>query len=41
MEYTQWAHHQCEDERESIRLNPCCNGIYSMRAALHYIRTVY
>ena len=30
MEYTQWVH--CSSTRHSVRrLNPCCNGIYSMR----------
>ena len=30
MEYTQWAK-QIINYAEAISLNPCCNGIYSMR----------
>ena len=29
MEYTQWAVRH-KEEWFSLRLNPCCNGIYSM-----------
>ena len=32
MEYTQWASGLSHYE-ETVGLNPCCNGIYSMRFA--------
>ena len=33
MEYTQWAIAACDPRLKKIGLNPCCNGIYSMRLA--------
>ena len=31
MEYTQWDSSEIEEYFEKESLNPCCNGIYSMR----------
>ena len=31
MEYTQWAHTESRNRKIYDGLNPCCNGIYSMR----------
>ena len=31
MEYTQWVQQLEQEEDNTTRLNPCCNGIYSMR----------
>ena len=31
MEYTQWGKNHFKESRKKLRLNPCCNGIYSMR----------
>ena len=30
MEYTQWVHFINNQKLRTTRLNPCCNGIYSM-----------
>ena len=32
MEYTQWVMNVNVNIKKSQSLNPCCNGIYSMRA---------
>ena len=32
MEYTQWAEKIYGLQSLMVSLNPCCNGIYSMRA---------
>ena len=36
MEYTQWAIYNASSPKDE-RLNPCCNGIYSMRITTNKI----
>ena len=41
MEYTQWEHGRVGKEQELWSLNPCCNGIYSMRGRRLTIKGVW
>ena len=36
MEYTQWGQCRLTAKLEGRSLNPCCNGIYSMRPVYYF-----
>ena len=40
MEYTQWVMTKLKKVNESVSLNPCCNGIYSMSPLVRPLKSV-
>ena len=42
MEYTQWVQQETNSHQLCSSLNPCCNGIYSMRfSSVLYVKPIH